>query len=254
MNEFVADVLSFARPIFLEAVGALPEVTPVIEATNAEVRLTMHGRMRNGRDVGIRIYQCETITRFITTLDPLESADTSKPLRPSLRYATTPEWPTMRAEATSFAFGEEHFEIVLSEFLAQMLDSPREAGVPIGLATLRASLPGAIELDGRIRINTATLCSATALVDLMPVGEWVRATVPVAEVTLSDAQRLRMNDYTTFFRTKQEGAQLLLEGEVPGALADVDGMRWFAGQLALTADSVARNLALVADVNGVGGS
>ena len=248
MNEFVADVLTFARPIFLDAVADLPGVTPIIETTNDEVRLTLHGRIRNGRDVGIRIYESTTITRLITTLDPLEGADTSKPLLPALRYATTPEWLTIRAEATAFDYGEEHFEIVLTEFLAQMLGSPPDAGKPIHLEMLRASLPGAVEHEGKLRINTASLCHASVDVELSPLGDWVQATAPVAEVTLSEAQCLRMNDYTTFFRTKREGTRLLLEGEYPAALADANGMQWFAAHIAMTAENVAKNLALVADV------
>jgi hypothetical protein len=67
MNPFVLNVLAVARPVFLDAVCALRDVTPVIERADAEVRLTMHGRQRNGRNVGIRVYQLEAITRLITT-------------------------------------------------------------------------------------------------------------------------------------------------------------------------------------------
>jgi hypothetical protein len=249
MNVFVADVLSFARPIFLDAVRGIEGVTPIIESVGDEVRLTLHGLQRNGRDVGIRIYQLETITRFITTLDPIDRADVSRPLRPSLRYASTPEWLTIRGEATGFDYGEAYFEIVLFEFLIQLLDLPSEPGEPLALTELRQAMPDAIEHSGHLRINTGSFCRAAVDVELRPSGEWVHATAPVANVVLREAQRLRLNDYTTFFRTKQDGDRLVVEGEFPAAMVDGAGMRWLAAQIAMTSETLAKNLSMVADVS-----
>jgi len=248
MSTFVSEVLCFARPIFIEAVSQSADITPVIESTDNEVRLTMHGRQRNGRDIGIRIYQLGTVTRMITTLDPLDRADTSKLLLPPLRYATTPEWLTIRAEASDFDYGPEHFEIVLSQLLAQLLDLPSQPEESLELVALRESVPDAVETGGRLFISTASFCSANVDVELVPFGAWVRATAPVAQVSLTEAQRLRLNDHITFFRTRQDGGQLLIEGEFPAALADSDGVHWLAAEIAMTAEAVSQNLSSVANV------